>query len=249
VPLDPHGVKHLQLVPGTGELVELDDCPSCLEYERDLRRKNAQLNEMRRDRQAKAQRSEIWPVAVDLFKYWQVRCGHKRSKWTLERFEQIEPLLKSHGEELCRLAIEGAAFDAFTTERKNGTLKRHDDWELIFRNADKLEDFVKRAPRPNRHDPDPYALTEAQDGIAELLRDQASRIANAGTPREIALAMQETQRTIGEHGLTMRAAFIDREPEGEIELCESCGGEIRPGEDREVVYGALWCAACAEGAA
>jgi hypothetical protein len=44
-------------------------------------------------------------------------------------------------------AIDGAAFDPYTTKRKNGSTKRHDDFTLIFRNADKMEEFANRAPK------------------------------------------------------------------------------------------------------
>lgn len=32
----------------------------------------------------------------------------------------------------------------------------------------------------------------------------------------------------------------------EIEICERNGCEIKPGEERHLIYGAVWCAACAD---
>lgn len=221
--LDPGAVKHLRLVPETGELEELDACPSCKEYERDIRSKNATITQLRRDRAAKARASDLWPVAIGLFDYWRDRCGHKRTKWKIERFEQVEPFLKEHGVDLCRLAIEGAAFDCFVTERKNGTLKRHDDWGLIFRpgDPDKFDEFVKKAPRPHPQDPDPAKLIEAKEGLAAYLREEADRIEDGIEARDVAVAMQRVHRSIGEHGLVIRAAFIEREDETDRVLAEA----------------------------
>lgn len=32
----------------------------------------------------------------------------------------------------------------------------------------------------------------------------------------------------------------------EIETCEKCHGEISEDDERHLIYGALWCAACAD---
>lgn len=221
--LDPGAVRHLKVAP-SGEVEELDECPSCVEYERDLRRKNAQLNEMRRNKEAKARGESLWPIAVELFNYWKVRCNHPLMKWHFERYELIEPYLREYGEEKVRLAIEGAAFEAFETERKNGTIKKHDGWDLIFRNPDKFMEFVERAPRPHPLDPDPAVLVEAKEGIAALLREEADRIEDGQTPREVALVMQNTARSLHEWALIRRAAFIERE-EAPVDPTEPLEGE------------------------
>jgi hypothetical protein len=59
---------------------------------------------------------------------------------------------QKYGEEMCHTAIDGARYDCFTTTRRNGSVKRHDDWELIFRNGPKFREFANRAPH---HLPDP----------------------------------------------------------------------------------------------
>lgn len=223
MPLDPHGVTHLHVVPETGETEELDECPSCKQYEKTMRSLSAQITFLKRDREAKAKASEIWPVALALFDYWRDRCGHGRTKWNLDRFEQLEPFLKQHGEDMCRLAIEGAAFDCFTTERKNGTIKRHDDWGLIFRpgDPDKFDEFVRKAPRPHPQDPDPEKLLEAKEGVAAYLREEADRVEDGGEPRDVAVAMQRVSRSLREHDLHMRAAFIARDPETDEAIAEA----------------------------
>lgn len=210
-------VRYLRPDPTTGEVEELDKCPACSEFERDIRRKNAQITALRQDREEKARRSDLWPVAVELFRYWQIRTGHTRTEWNLGRFEEIEGFLRRNGEERCRLAIEGAAFEAFETKRKNGTTKRHDGWGLIFRpnDPDKFDEFVKRAPRPQHYDPKPDVLVEAQDGLADLLRDHAGRLAEAESPRDVALELQLIARSLREWSPAMRAAFAAREEEAE----------------------------------
>jgi hypothetical protein len=97
----------------------------------------------------------MWPAAKRLFGEWKLACNHKRSPFTTDRFWQVEPYLTNtryaKGEQeridLCRRAIAGAAFDPFVTRRRNGSTKRHDDWELIFRDSSKFEEFCCRAPR------------------------------------------------------------------------------------------------------
>ena len=62
-------------------------------------------------------------------------------------FQVALPYVDAHGVELCRRAVEGAAYDPFVTKRKNGSTKRHDDWGLIFRDDQKFEEFCNKAPR------------------------------------------------------------------------------------------------------
>lgn len=105
---------------------------------------------LKRDKEAEAAKDPLWPAAIELFKLWQELCGHPRSAWSAARFEQVRPFLDKHGSEICAKAIRGAAFEPFCTRRKNGTVKRHDGWGLIFRTTDpdKFEEFVNRAPSP-----------------------------------------------------------------------------------------------------
>jgi hypothetical protein len=43
-------------------------------------------------------------------------------------------------------AIDGAWHDAYEVKRKNGTVKRHDGIPLIFRDAEKMREFMLRSP-------------------------------------------------------------------------------------------------------
>lgn len=139
--------------PETGEL-HGEDCPSCLTLrdqvagaERDIRAWRQRCANLERDRITAAREHPLWDEARELFAYWAVKCRHPKSKWTADRFWQVEPLLSEYGLAMCKRTIDGAAYDPYTTNRRNGTVKRHDDFELLFRNAGKLEEFANRAPR------------------------------------------------------------------------------------------------------
>lgn len=127
--------------------------------QRDIRGWAARYADLKRDKDGEAKESPVWPVAKKVFDYWRRTCKHPRSAFTLDRFELIRPFLEKLGdkdkppaerlaeaEALCKRAIDGAAHDPFITRRKNGTPKRHDGIDLIFRNADKMEEFCNRAP-------------------------------------------------------------------------------------------------------
>jgi hypothetical protein len=118
-----------------------------------IRSQAATITKLRRDRDRDARSSELWPIVRELFDEWRretaLAAGAKkprRSKFTTDRFEVAMPFVRDHGVALCRAAIAGIAFDPFVTQRKNGTAKRHDGWDLVFRSSDKLEEFAKRAP-------------------------------------------------------------------------------------------------------
>lgn len=116
--------------------------------ERELRQRRAQITRLQRDKERERQAFEQRDVVERLFAFWQKRCKHPKSRLTPERFDAARACLE-HGydEEQMRLAILGAAFQPFTKPRKNGTVERFDDLELIFRNGSNLERFACRAPR------------------------------------------------------------------------------------------------------
>jgi len=138
----------------TGELHN-DDPLEELQYlkdqikglERDVRAWRIRYAKLARDEEQRAMSSELWPVGKRLFILWKDKCRHPRSKWTPDRFLQCERLLKEYGEDICIKAIEGAAYDPYVTQMRNGGNERHDGWGQIFKNAEKLERFANRAPR------------------------------------------------------------------------------------------------------
>ncbi len=121
---------------------ELEDTVVGLQHT--IRSQAATIGRLKADLQPE-EGHDLFPVAKRLHDYWRDRCKHPRSKFNVDRFKELLPRLKEHDEAMCRRAIDGAAFDAYETTRKNGTVKRHDGWELIFR-VDKFEEFANRAP-------------------------------------------------------------------------------------------------------
>lgn len=146
--------RHLQVVdPDTGELRD-HHCEECQAkddqiagLEKDLRSWRARYADLKRDKEQEARDHLLWPRAKRLFDVWRAECRHQRSRWSADRFWLIEPLLREYGMETCVRAIAGAAYEPWTYERKNGSSKRCDEWERVFANAGRLEDFANRAPR------------------------------------------------------------------------------------------------------
>lgn len=113
-----------------------------------IRRQSAALGQARRqaDPEKRAREHERWSVVSDLFDYWRRTCKHPNSRFSAKRFHQALPYVEAHGVEMCKRAIDGAAYDPWITARKNGTRKRHDDWSRIFKDDDIFEDHANRAP-------------------------------------------------------------------------------------------------------
>lgn len=135
----------------TGEITE-EACPGCFKREEEIASLKTEKRgwisryyNLKREFEPE-QGHELFPAAKRLFDFWKERCNHPRSDFTAERFQTVLPHLRDLGEDLCRRAIEGAAYEPYTTIRKNGTVKRHDDWTLVFRSRDKVEEFANRAP-------------------------------------------------------------------------------------------------------
>jgi hypothetical protein len=147
----------LRLVDSDGVIVgeqEAGGCAACRQMEdqidgleRDVRAWRARYADLARDVEKEAKRHPLYEKAEKLFGEWQHLTGHTRSKWSPDRFKVAQPFLKKDGYDLCLLAIQGAAFDPFTKPRANGTMKRFDDWELVFRDRYKFEEFCNRAPK------------------------------------------------------------------------------------------------------
>jgi len=155
--------------PETGERVgmladhtqERDDVIAGLQ--RDVKGWAARYAELKRDKDAEAQESPVWPAALRVFDYWRQQCKHPRSEFSLDRFEMIRPHLErlsakkrgrsddpkerlEHAEALCKLAVDGLAFDPFVTTQKNGRSKSHTGWHLAFETADRFEARCNAAP-------------------------------------------------------------------------------------------------------
>lgn len=146
-------VELVEIIELRRELARREDVIAGLQ--RDIRGWAMRFRELERDRAIEAREHELWPVGESIFRDWRKRCRHPRSVWTPDRFWLIEPFLtnQKYGAALddrialCRRAIAGAEFDAFRTERRNGSVKLHNDWDLIFRSSDRFEEFCNKAPK------------------------------------------------------------------------------------------------------
>lgn len=150
--------RHLHGIDGTvsfdsstGEL-----CPNCELVARDreraelrVRMLDRKIDELKADKDRAALNNPHHEQARQLFWHWQQVTNHRNSPWTTDRFWQIEPFLrqKKYGADLCRRAIDGAAYESWVTERRNGSLEVHSAWEKIFEKAGSVEKYSCRAPR------------------------------------------------------------------------------------------------------
>jgi hypothetical protein len=133
----------------------LDDCPGCIlkdkeleSKQRDIKAWQARYTNLKKAMQEKAEDSEDWEIAAAVFDAWRVHCHHERSLFSFDRYLEVSGMLKKYGFEICIRAIAGASFDPFTTIRKNGTKKVHNDFELIFRDSKHVEEYSCRAKLP-----------------------------------------------------------------------------------------------------
>jgi hypothetical protein len=161
----------LRVVDDKGQLHE-DQCPNCAGAEKEVRAWRVRYANLKREVDGEFRDHELWPQAVKLFEFWKERCKHPRSKFTPERFEQILPHLRDEGPEICERAIEGAAFDPYTTQARNGSTIRHDSWSLIWRNREKVESFANRAPY---HLPSPERVKTLADALAWIYKWEPDR--------------------------------------------------------------------------
>jgi hypothetical protein len=185
------------------EGAELDECPGCRKRDRIIdagtleneglvettRGQAAKIRELRRDKEREMRASDLWPQALELVAYWAIETGRKkgRTKLTPKRFEMLEPFLKpdketgADGLAMCKLAIDGAAYDPYKADRpnKNGTLEVYDSLETIFKNRGAFERHVNRAPRERLR-----AVNES-GGFGEAFTDADVRI-----KAEVMLAME-----------------------------------------------------------
>lgn len=163
----------LRLVNADGEMEDIDGCQECnrlrslvagleqdiTNIESDLRGKRAQIKALKADREREAREHPRRQEVEELFAYWCEKCNHPRSTLDAERTFRLAWGLEHYGLPMCKLAIDGAAFDPWTRRRKNGTLKRFDEVGMVFKDAPKFEDFVCRA--------DPAALAAFKRAQAE----------------------------------------------------------------------------------
>jgi hypothetical protein len=238
--------RHLRVVDTTTGDV-LPECPGCVERQQtldELTRKYhgalAQIGSLRADKEAEAKKHPRWPEAIAVFRYWQEHTGHKKSEWGPKRFELVLPFLEKHGAEECRRAIRGAAFDPFTTKRKNGRENVHNGFDLIFRSPEKFDDFRERAPDL----PDTIAgrtLVEHAHVVAARVLERARLIERGEDPRALGHLLIEIDRMTSEWLELPSRDDRPMRPEA-IEARSIVAGELlaqAEGEQEELIQEAL----------
>lgn len=101
------------------------------------------------DREAEAYENKWFLPLADCFWYWREMTGHRKSEYTVDRFENALPFAKSRKyRPLIRAAIRGIAHDPFiaTKPNRNGRLERYDSWETLFKSAGSFERYANRDP-------------------------------------------------------------------------------------------------------
>lgn len=138
---------------------------------RDITAKNRRLAELERNKVEERlhyeRRAEIERVAT----YWHRKCRAedyarpvpKVQPMAPDRFDAVRGILEIeriivdeetgkkrresfYSPEDFKRAIDGASFDPFKTQRKNGSWQTHDDLELICRSSKHFDEFIQKAP-------------------------------------------------------------------------------------------------------
>ena len=96
-----------------------------------------------------------------MFDFWKETFS-KRSTTVLDeaRKKKLSAAIKSYGLDTCRKAILGCSMSPWHTGRNPGN-KQYTDLTLIFRNADKVEQFV------SIYDTESKATTELEEWLNE----------------------------------------------------------------------------------
>lgn len=114
--------------------------------QRDIRGWATRYANLARDKEQEARVHPAWDEVKGLFDYWKQECHHALSRFNADRFWLALPYYEKDGPQMMRRAIRGAAFDPFVTTRRSGREKRHNGWDLIFRDRAHFDDMAERAP-------------------------------------------------------------------------------------------------------
>jgi hypothetical protein len=161
---------NLRVVTDTGEL--LDEHPEVIRLQdeikglqRALASESRALEQLRRDKAAEAAAHQLWPKALDVYRCWQALTNHPRATWPGrggDRFWAIEPFLvkKEYGLEVCLRAVVGIAYDHYSVKRRNGSWRRFNEWERVFKDTASFEERANAAPKMWRELPEVVAVLE-----------------------------------------------------------------------------------------
>ncbi len=144
--------KALRLVdPTTGEITE--ECPTCKEWARKYHGAMAQLGRLRADKEAEAQQHDLWPQALRLFEWWKFATGHKKSRWTADRFWTVERFLREEGYADCVKALQGLFRSDWHMKRGKYTDREgsvFDEFERVFGTQAEFEKWRDAIPPPSK---------------------------------------------------------------------------------------------------
>lgn len=144
---------HLRVIDAQGELQELEDCPACVQYERQMRVLNGRLTKLQQDKEAAAREHKLWTEASTVHDWWRVACDHPGVSFGAEDFYQALPRLNEMSPVELLKAVAGAAYDPGSRKMRNGRTENYNSWELINRSKAKHESFAARAPgKPDGHE-------------------------------------------------------------------------------------------------
>ena len=111
-----------------------------------LKGADLEIARLKADEDEKARDNPYRGQADVLVACWKAACKRRRDP-SADEILRACARLKKRGLHRCLTAIAGAAYDPTKRERRNGTVERFDDFELIFRSDAKLQSFIERAPR------------------------------------------------------------------------------------------------------
>lgn len=134
--------------------------------QRDVKAKNRRLAELERDRARERLDHPRYADIERVARYWHRKCREGSARvnpMSPDRFDAIACVLEQerivvdadtrkkrrepmYTLEDCKAAVDGAHFDHFSKQRKNGSWQHYDDLELIFRDGKRFEEFRDRAP-------------------------------------------------------------------------------------------------------
>lgn len=151
-------VAHLHLAPPPefdGEFTE-DNFVRLVAEHKDLRTllkraedrlqgADLEIARLKADEDEKARDNPYRGQADVMVACWKAACKRRRDP-SAEELLKACARLKKRGLVQCLRAVAGAAFDPTKRERRNGTVERFDDFELIVRSDAKLQGFIDRAP-------------------------------------------------------------------------------------------------------
>lgn len=125
--------------------------------------------ELQVDREQRALEAPERPQVEVIHKLWKKATG-KRRQLHFEDREAIAAAIRKLGFALCIRALAGAKYDPYTRRLRNGTVKRYNDLETIFKSYAKVIDFAERAPKDWKPDAVKIAAVAAVE--VEWVREQ-----------------------------------------------------------------------------